>query len=80
MGPMYFFVFCRPYTSSPQPSRQYLAPICHLLTNTVCRSGLAYSYDWRGFVGATKKTSVDMLEFNSSIVGGSAPAIATAAL
>ncbi len=27
--------------------------------------GLAYSYDWRGFVGATNKTSMDLLVFCS---------------
>ncbi len=32
-----------------------------------CRSGLAYSYDWRGFVEAKKKTSVVFSVFNSSM-------------
>jgi hypothetical protein len=32
------------------------------------RCGLAYSYDWRGFVGAKKKTSLCLAVFNSSMI------------
>jgi hypothetical protein len=49
-------------------ARQCLASTCHfseLLTNT---GGLAYPYDWRGFVEAKKKTSVGLSVFNSSII------------
>jgi hypothetical protein len=61
--PMYF-VFCRLYPSSPHPSRLYLAPSCHLLLF----ANIAYLYDWRGFVGAKKKTSVGLSVFYSSMV------------
>jgi hypothetical protein len=46
--------------------RQCLAPACHLSTlNSQYRQcRLAYPYDVRGFVGAKKKTSVDLLLFN----------------
>ncbi len=46
----------------------FLTLISLLLTNTVSR-GLAclYPYDWRGFVGAKKKSSVGLLVFNSSM-------------
>ncbi len=36
----------------PLPPRQCLA-----------QCGLAYPYDWRGFVGTTKKTSVGLIVF-----------------
>jgi hypothetical protein len=60
---------CRLYPSSPQPPRQCLAPTCHLSTllTLYCRCGLAYLYDWRGFVGAKKKTSMGLSVFNSSM-------------
>ncbi len=64
--------FCRLYPSSPQPPWQCLAPILPfislLIANTVPpirRCGLAYPYDWRGFMGAKKKTSVGLLVFNT---------------
>jgi hypothetical protein len=62
-SPMYF-VFCRLYPS-PSPYHRgsvwLLLVYFILLTNTVSRVRLAYPYDWRGFVGTKKKTSVGLL-------------------
>jgi hypothetical protein len=55
-------------TESVNSARQCLAPTVYfslLLTNT---GGLAYAYDWRGFVEAKKKTSVGRSVFNSSMI------------
>ncbi len=69
MGPMYF-AFCRLYPSPPQTPtpvlRYYMSSLYSSLT-LYRRWGLAYSKDWRGFVGAKKKTSVSLLVFNSSM-------------
>jgi hypothetical protein len=58
-----YFVFCHLYPFSLQPPRQWLAPPrCHLSTRYLgcgqVRACLFNPYDWRGFVGAKKKTSV----------------------
>jgi hypothetical protein len=47
----------------PLPPRTCLAPTCHLstLNSLYRRSGLAYPYDWRDFVGAKKKACVGLL-------------------
>jgi hypothetical protein len=42
-----------------------LPVISLLLTNTISPVRLADPYDWRGFVGAKKKTNVDLLVFRS---------------
>jgi hypothetical protein len=61
-----YFVFCRLYPSSPsQHGSVWLRLVISLLlTNTVCRCGLAYAYDWRDFVGPKKKRSVGLLVLN----------------
>jgi hypothetical protein len=41
----------------------YLSSLYSLLT-LHRRCGLAYPYDWRGFLEATEKTSVGLLVFN----------------
>ncbi len=51
----------------PQPPWQFLAPYFSSLYSQLtlyrqCR--LAYPYDWKGFVGVKKKTSVGLLVFN----------------
>jgi hypothetical protein len=71
MGPMYF-VFCRLYPSSPSTTAvfcSYLSSLYSTLNLTLYRGcGLAYPYDWRGFVGAKKKMSVGLFSIQSSLV------------
>ncbi len=66
MGSIYF-IFCRLYPSSPSDHGSvWLLPVISLfLTNTVHRCGLAYPYDWRGFVGTKKRRP---LKIQSSLV------------
>jgi hypothetical protein len=61
-GPMYY-VFCRLYSSPPQPPQQCLGPTCHL-TNTVSPVGACLSIWWARFRETHKKTIVGLLVFN----------------
>ncbi len=69
-GPMHFVsvVFTPP--SPPHLPRQCLASNLSSLYSslTLSRCGLSYPCDWRGFVGARKKTSVGLLVLKSSLV------------
>ncbi len=65
---LFSVVFTPP--SPPQPPRQCLASNLSSLYSslTLLRCGLAYPCDWRGLVGARKKTSVGFLVLKSSLV------------
>jgi hypothetical protein len=67
-GPMYFLsslLLLPPAITAVFGS--YLSSLYSLLT-LYRGCGFAYPYDWRGFVGAKKKTSVVLSVFNSSTV------------
>jgi hypothetical protein len=63
-------VFCfLSYFPLLHPATKAVFVISLLLTNTVspvqaCLMPILYSYDWRGFVGVKKKTSLGLLAFN----------------
>ncbi len=71
-GPIYF-VFCRLYHSSSQHHGSvWLLPVISPLL-LYRRCGLAYPYEWRGFVGPKKKTRVSLLVFNPLWFGPRSP-------
>ncbi len=46
----------------------YLSAFNYSFITKYCGCGLAYPYDWRGFVGAKQTTSVDLLVYYSFIM------------
>jgi hypothetical protein len=58
-----FYVVFTPSTSSHHGSVWFLPVISLLLINTVSPVRPAYPYDWRGLVGAEKKTTVELIHF-----------------
>ncbi len=61
---LFYVVFTFPPLS--HHSNVWLLPVISQLT-LYRRCGLAYPYDWRGFVGPKKKTSMGLPVFNSSM-------------